>query len=132
MAEQRRKGQEARAESEAQDPSSFFGVGLGTWPDVSQQSGSGHPVQQQVPMLIHRSGQWSDADDVVVDLYHLSDGPYGPFTDYEPGTLADERRVSGLIEERPRQAGVVFAVEVDHLLVVGREIRRDAITPHFG
>jgi hypothetical protein len=55
-------------------------------------------------VLIHRTGQRADADNIVVDLHHLGDGPHGALAENRPGTLSYKRRIPGLIEERPRQA----------------------------
>jgi hypothetical protein len=65
-------------------------------------------------VLIDRTRQRANADDVIVDLHHLGDSPYRTLANDQPGTLADESGVTRLIEECPGQAGLVFAVEIDH------------------
>jgi hypothetical protein len=80
---------------------------------VRKYPGSGNPVWQQVAVLIDRTGQGSDTDDTVVDLHHLGNSTYVALADHEPSSLVDEGGIAGFIEEGPRQAGVVFAVEID-------------------
>jgi len=63
---------------------------------------SGNPVREQVPVLIHRTGQRTDANDVIGYLHHLGYGPNSTFTDNQPCTFSDERWIAGFIEERPR------------------------------
>jgi len=48
-----------------------------------------------------------------VDADHLGDRlRLGP-ADYDPGTLNDASRVGSLVEEGPRQAGLVLGVEIE-------------------
>ena len=70
-------------------------------------------MSEKVTILMDRSGQRPDPDKVSVDLGDLRDSAGLARTDDQPCTLADERGVLRIAQKRPRQAGVIFAVEVD-------------------
>ena len=72
---------------------------------------------EEVAVPIDRTRQWPDAHDVAFDLDHLGDGPDRVLTDDQPRPLDDELGIRRLVGERPRQAGVVLAAEVDRQLV---------------
>jgi hypothetical protein len=65
-------------------------------------------------MTLDGSGQRPDAHNVAVHLDDLGHGASCALTDDVPCSLDHEARVPGLVDERPRQTGLVLTVQVDH------------------
>ena len=70
-------------------------------------------------MFADRPWERAHSDDVTVDLDDLGDRAYVAFADDEPGAFSHELRVGSFVEVRPRQAGFVFAVEVNDEVELG-------------
>lgn len=71
---------------------------------------------EQVTVAVDRTGQRADPHHIAIDLDDLRDRTHRPLPHPEPGTLHDERWVCRLIDERPRQARVVLAVQIGELM----------------
>ncbi len=65
-------------------------------------------------MVINGSWQGSHADNVTVDLDHLSNSCRRTLSYDQPGTLDHQAGITSFIDEGPRQTGIVLAVQVDH------------------
>lgn len=68
---------------------------------------------KQVTVLVDRTRKRTNPDELAVDLCYLCDRANVSGSDNDPGTLADELRLTRVAEERPRQPGVVLSVQVD-------------------
>jgi hypothetical protein len=70
-------------------------------------------VGQQVPILANSSRKGPHPDKFAFDLSYLGDrsGPAG--ANDQPSTLANQRWVSGIAKESPRQSGVILSVQID-------------------
>ena len=65
-------------------------------------------------MAFDGTRQRSDTHNVALDLYDLGHGASCALTDDDPSSFDHEAWVPGLVDERPRQTGLVLTVQVDH------------------
>jgi hypothetical protein len=74
---------------------------------------SGDVVAEEVPVTADGAGEGPDMDDLSVDVRNLGHRSGGAGANNDLCALTDSRGVFRLVDEPPREARVVFGVEVE-------------------